>query len=477
LPLFMGIDMGTTNIAALIVEIPSGDVRAVSVVPNDSEITGEEDRLRGRSEWDAERAAELAFKAAAEAAARVDPQMIRGIGVTGQMHGVVLVSEDGRPLTPFIGWQDKRCDEKMPGSDRTYIDYMIELAGRDGFRREGCRPATGYMGSTLFWLKENDALPDEPATPCFLPDYIVMRMTGHKPITDPTNAGSSGIFDVVSRRWDSSLIGRLGLQRVHLPEVRRSGEVIGGLTAEASKKMGLPCGVPVSVACGDNQASFLGSVSDRRSSLLVNIGTGGQVSLWVPEYIEVRDVETRCYLDESYLLVGADTCGGGSYALLHRFFLNVGRVFFGAKGDEILYERMMSCASKVPPGADGLRCEPFFSGSRLDPHRRAAWLGMSESNFTAAHMIRALLEGIADHFRALYEVMIKSGVSPRRCLVGSGNGIRRNALLAEILSAVFNMPIKIPLNREEAALGSALLAAVGCGEISLEEASKLIKYE
>ena len=178
MPLFMGIDMGTTNIAALIVEIPSGDVRAVSVVPNDSEITGEEDRLRGRSEWDAERAAELAFKAAAEAAARVDPQMIRGIGVTGQMHGVVLVSEDGRPLTPFIGWQDKRCDEKMPGSDRTYIDYMIELAGRDGFRREGCRPATGYMGSTLFWLKENDALPDEPATPCFLPDYIVMRMTG-----------------------------------------------------------------------------------------------------------------------------------------------------------------------------------------------------------------------------------------------------------------------------------------------------------
>jgi len=477
LSFFMGVDVGTTNIAVLVVDIHSGIIKAVSVIHNDSEVTDEKGRLKGRSEWDAEKATEIVFQAMARAAAKVDPQKIRGIGVTGQMHGTVLVSHEGHPLTPFIGWQDRRCDEKIPEKDVSYIDRMIELAGEDGFKREGCRPATGYMGSTLFWLKENHELPDEPATACFLPDYVVMRMTDHEPVTDPTNAGSSGIFDVIARKWDYSLIRRLGLQEVLLPEVRKSGEIIGGLTAEASRKTCLPQGIPVSVACGDNQASFLGGVADRRGSLLINIGTGGQISMWVPEFIEAEKAETRCYLDESYLLVGADICGGGSYALLHRFFLNVGQAFFGAKGDENLYDEMRRQAAEVPPGSEGLRCEPFFTGARFYPNRRAAWLGISESNFTPGHMVRALLEGVALHYRKLYKDALQSGVPPRRCLVGSGNGIRRNPLLAEILSAAFRMPIKIPVNPEEASFGAALLAAIGCGELDFEEAAHLIKYK
>ncbi|RJS92979.1 hypothetical protein CW705_02195 [Candidatus Bathyarchaeota archaeon] len=473
---FMGVDVGTTNIAVLVVDIHSGMVKAVSVIHNDSEVTDEEGRLKGRSEWDAEKATDIVFQAMAKAAAKVDPQKVRGIGVTGQMHGTVLVSDDGQPLTPFIGWQDKRCRDNIPGTNKSYIARMIELAGENGFRREGCRPATGYMGSTLFWLKENDALPSRPATACFLPDYVVMRLTGCDPVTDPTNAGSSGIFDVISKRWDYDLIRRLGLQGVQFPEVRGSGEVIGELTSEASRKTGLPRGVSVSVACGDNQASFLGSVADRRISVLVNIGTGGQVSMWVPRYIEVKNAETRCYFDGGYLLVGADICGGSSYALLHRFFLDVGRAFFGSKGDENLYEKMTAYAAKVPPGSDGLRCEPFFGGTRLDPDRKAAWVGLNESNFTAGHFSRALLEGIARHFKILYEHMLQGGASHRKCLVGSGNGMRKNALLAEIFSDMFNMPIRVPLNPEEAAFGAALLAAVGYGKFDFEEAACLVSY-
>jgi len=473
----MGVDVGTTNIAVFVIDIHSGTVKAVSIIANNPEVTDEKGKSKGRSEWDAEKATDLVFQSMAKIATKVDPQKIRGIGVTGQMHGTVLVSHDGHPLTPFIGWQDHRCDEKIPGSNKSYIDRMIELAGKDGFKHEGCRPATGYMGSTLFWLKENNALPDEPSTACFLPDYVVMRMTGHAPVTDPTNAGSSGIFNVITRKWDYNLIRRLGIQEVSLPEVRRSGEIVGGLTAEASRKTRLPRGIPVSVACGDNQASFLGSVADREGSMLVNIGTGGQVSMWVSEYVEAKNAETRCYLDESYLLVGADTCGGSSYALLHRFFLDVGRAFFGAKGHESLYDEMRRQAAKVPPGAEELRCEPFFAGSRFNPNRRAAWLRISESNFTAGHITRALLEGIAHHFKKLYGDMLQSGVSPKRCLVGSGNGIRKNSLLAEIFSDAFNMPIKIPVNPEEAAFGAALLAAIGCGELDFEAAAHLVKYE
>ena len=103
---------------------------------------------------------------------------------------------------------------------------------------------------------------------------------------------------------------------------------------------------------------------------------------------------------------------------------------------------------------------------------------MSESNFTPGHMVRALLEGIAEQFKILYDDMLRGGVSPRTHMVGSGNAIRKNFLLTEILSCTFNMPIRIPKNTEEASFGAALLAALGCGEFeNLEEAARIVKYQ
>ena len=114
MPLFLGIDVGTTNIAVLALDTHSGSVRALSIVRNDSEVTSEENKARGWSEWDAEKTVKLVFKAVAAVISKVDPSSIEGIGVTGQMHGVVLISDEGRPFTPFIGWMDRRCDEIIP---------------------------------------------------------------------------------------------------------------------------------------------------------------------------------------------------------------------------------------------------------------------------------------------------------------------------------------------------------------------------
>jgi sugar (pentulose or hexulose) kinase len=254
--------------------------------------------------------------------------------------------------------------------------------------------------------------------------------------------------------------------------------LIGDLTAEAAGKSGLVEGTLVCVACGDNQASFLGSIADRRDAALINIGTGGQISLWIPEFQSVEGIDTRCYLDETYLLVGAGVCGGRSYSLLKQFFMDVGQSFFETRDDRELYDQMNELASDVPSGSDGLICEPFFTGTRLDPNLKAMWRGMSELNFTAGHMTRALLEGIARTFRLLYNDMLRVGVSSRRSLVGSGNAIRKNALLATIVSDVFEMPILFPMHSEEAAFGAALLATVGCDEFdSLEEAARLVRYK
>jgi len=476
-PVYMGVDVGTTKIAVVLLDTSTGEILKTHAIGNTSETTDQQGKARGWSEWDPKQTVDLTFKAMSEAASANKHKEIKGIGVTGQMHGMVLLDKDQLPLSPFIGWQDQRCNEKMHGENFTYIERMFKLAGKDGFIHEGCYPATGYMGSTLFWLKENYALPPKPAKACFLPDYLVMRMTGLGPVTDPSNAGGSGIYNIKSRKWDTELIQRLGLRSELLPEVKHSGELIGSLTSEAAQKTGLKEQTPVCVACGDNQASFLGSVANRGDAALVNIGTGGQISLWTQEHLSIEGLDTRCYLDESYMLVGASLCGGASYALLNKFFNEVGHAFFGTMEEADLNAEMTRLASKVPPGADGLRCEPLFTGTRLNPKNRAIWHGISESNFTPGHMARSLLEGAAEQFRILYDCMLEGGVQPREYLIGSGNAIRRNLLLTKILSYTFNMPIRIPKSIEEAAFGAALLAAVGCGEFrDLEEAAHLIVY-
>ncbi|MGO8704121.1 MAG: sedoheptulokinase [Candidatus Brocadiia bacterium] len=481
----LGVDVGTTKIAAVVVDSSSGREVVVKAVPNDTETTSAADKARGRSEWDAAASAKRTFECIAAAVRDARGGEIKGIGVTGQMHGTVLLA-NGSPISPFIGWQDRRCQEMLPGRDVNYIDRMMQLAGVGGFAGTGCTPATGYMASTLFWLAQNGntrvtksaARPtNDGVMACFLPDYLVLRLTGHGPVTDSTDAAGSGVLDVASGAWNNGLISKLGLRTDIFAPILKAGAVAGGLTAEAANALGLEEGIPVCVGCGDNQAGFAGSVADPPDSILVNIGTGAQVSAWVPGCPSAENLDTRPHLDGGFLLVGAPLCGGVSYAFLRDFLLAVGREFFGAGGDEDIYAKMNSLAAAAPAGADGLRCEPLFTGSRSDPQRRASWNGMSPANFTPGHFARAIIEGIVEQVRLHYADMLGGGMKPRRQLICTGNGVRRNPLFSQTLSAAFQMPLRVTVSTEEAAFGAALLAAVASGEFaSLRDAARLIAY-
>src|SRR5262249_45278688 len=141
----------------------------------------------------------------------------------------------------------------------------------------------------------------------------------------------------------------------------------------------------------------------------------------------------------------------------------VGAQLFGAEAAGSLYPALNELAAAVPPGAEGLRCEPFFSGTRTHPELRASWSGISAANLTPAHVTRALLEGMARTFRGGYDRILEYSDQPRRHLVGAGNGLRENTVLAGIVAETFGMPLSFPRHREEAAYGAALLAAVGAG--------------
>ncbi len=467
---YLGIDLGTTTIVGLVLDTDSSQVVARHSVPNDSRLPS--NGPSGRSEWDIDRMVELALGVITALANQVEADSLTGVGVTGQMHGMVLVDADCHPVSPFIGWQDQRCEEQI-SEGTTYLEQMVELAG-DGFDRSGCTPATGYMGSTLFWLKHNGLLPAGTIA-CFAPDYLVSRLTGSWPVTDPTNAASAGVFDVMAGAWNEDLLASLGLNAAQLPPVRPSCQIVGNLTKSIAARTGLPAGLPVANGCGDNQASFAGSVADFRRSVLVNIGTGAQISAFTEQPLLVQRLDLRPALDSGFLLVGATLCGGHSYQILRDFFYRVGQDIFRLTAMPDIYDVLNELAGEVPPGSDGLRCQPLFTGSRQQPNQRATWQGMNQANFTPGHMARALLEGLAEQIKVLYECMQQTGLGDRDLLVGSGNAIRKNQLLADILSASFGLPLQMTTYTEEAAVGAVLCAAVATNEFSdIQQASREI---
>ena len=470
--LHLGIDVGTTKIAALVLDAETGRCPAVEEVANDARLPA----APGRSEWSAERLVAAAIAAARGALARVDARRVAGVGVTGQMHGVVLVGRGLRPLGPFVGWQDERCNGPGGGHPST-IAWMTTLADPAALDATGCRLAAGFLGATLFWLSHHGGLPSG-VTAAFIPDYLVARLVDRPPVADPTDAAGSGLFDVVAGRWSESLLASLGLPRSVLPEVLPTGAVVGKLARASAAALGLRPGLPVTNALGDNQASFLGSVGEPERDVLVNVGTGGQVSATTESFVRPGAIETRPYLGGSYLLVGAELAGGSAYALLADFVRRVGSDVLGVEASVDVYAALGRLAAAVPPGSDGVRCDPRFLGTRSDPGRRGGFSGLSPDTFGPGHLARALLEGVADTYFGLYGEMLGAGLRRRSRLVGSGNGVRRNRLLAEILAGRFGLPVARPWQLEEAALGAAMVSAVGVGELDgFGSAGRLVAYD
>lgn len=461
---YIGLDLGTTSITAILLETGTGDVLVKHSVSNDTETTSPDQIAGGRSEWDIDGMVSKTISVLKSVVVdATDRWTIDGIGVTGQQHGMVLLGGDGRPRTPFIGWQDRRCHEHHKDG-KTYLENMVAMGGR-GFTRSECIPARGYMGASLFWLSQNRMLPGG-AVASFAPDYLVGRLCDEVPVTDPTNAGGSGLFDVIEGRWNTDLLLSLGIPQSVLPCVQDSCSWAGKLSGRLASEIGIPAGTPVTNACGDNQASFAGSVSDYKNSVLVNIGTGGQISVYSQGSIRIEGMLVRPYLKSGFLLVGAGMTGGRSYAVLERFIQTVGEEIFGVESKDTIYDRLNELATSISAGSDDLVCEPVFTGSLSEPGRRGHFLGINETNLTPGHMARSLLEGMAMQFCRMYDRMKSAGVVPRAHFIGAGNGVRKNALLGSILSDTFGMPLNIVKHGEEAATGAALSAAVASEEFS-----------
>jgi sugar (pentulose or hexulose) kinase len=464
MPIVLGVDLGTSKITAVAIDTGSGATVACHSKSNRAEITSATGKACGYSEWDTRQITDIGCDCLRKVAEQIRDRRDKpaALGITGQQHGVVLVDDRLVPLTPLINWQDRRANQPFPGTKQTYVQRAAALVGEGAPSRAGCRLAAGYLGVTLYWLKETAGLPSG-ATACSIMDYFGAAVTSRPPVTDATCAAASGLLEVAEGDWDRAAIAALGLSPTMFPPVRPTGELLGALTPAMAEATSLPTGLPVFVSLGDNQASFLGSVGDPAGAVLVNVGTGGQVAAFTDRYVYDPQLETRPFPRGGYLLVAAGLCGGSSYAALERFFQQVGFGLFGAKCEEPHFAIMNRLAAEVPAGAEGLKCEPFFTGTRTQPDLRASVTGASATNFTPGHLTRAVLEGMARSFRDGYDRIIQHTGRPSTRLVGAGNGLRENAVLAQIVADAFAMPMRFPRHREEAAYGAALIGAIGAG--------------
>ncbi len=449
----LGLDIGTTSICVNVIDSETGQVICTSNVPNTSFI--HTDRAYEKIQ-DPARILSCATHAVEAMIEKHSP--IDAIGISGQMHGILYLDAEGNAVSPLYIWQDGRGDQEYKDG-KSYAEYMSEVTG--------CALATGFGTVTHFFNMKNSLIPEKAVKLSTIHDYVGMKLTGGKePVTHPSDAASLGLYNLTEDKFDEATMEKLGIDPSFFPEVKKGFEIIGKTKH----------GIPVAVAIGDNQASFMGSVKDSESSILVNVGTGGQVSMVTDKPLYDRYIETRPWTDGKYLLVGPSLCGGRAYAILERFFRSVVQL----TDAEVftMYPIMDKLSEGYKTLTDKLEVSTLFCGERGNPSKRGSISNISADNFTPQHLVVGVLEGTVNELYEKYTYMSENIATPPSTLVGSGNGIRKSKVTRSMFADKFGMEVKVPAHKEEAAYGAALFAGVAAGVFkSLKEAQSIIKYE
>jgi len=465
----LGIDFGTSKLAFAFIDPYKRRVVKHHSIPIGAELGLENPSLK---EQKITRITEVFYKGLREFLESRKDSLL-SIGLTGQMHGILGVGRGGKAVTNLVTWQDQRGYCKQADGN-TLIEEMHQRAGVR-------QVASGYGIVTLYdWVKSGRQSDIEWV--CTIPDYFGMLLTGRSaPVMDYTMADSIGAFNTSNMAWDYGYLEALGIDRRFFPEAVHPSTIIGALNDQSIYRIQSNERVPVTVAIGDNQASYLGSVREHFDSLLINIGTGSQISFTIKDpmdsdvkcLIDGYDVVLRPFVSGNWLVAGNAISGGVVYRALYDFFRKTGAEIFGITSFEKLWERMGELAMEVKDCA-GLDVYPLFEGKRSDPGARGNIRGISMENLIPGCLILGTLRGMV---KILIDMINPGIIEKRKYLIGSGNGIRKNPVLREVTSELFKRQILIPAHEEEAAVGAAINGGVSSGVIKdFDEAKEIIQY-
>ncbi len=449
----LGIDIGTTTITALLLNEVNGKLVDKATLKNDSFIRGDFHFARLQDP-------EVILDIVIEAVNQItDGSNVSAIGVTGQMHGIIYLDENNAPASPLFTWQDLRGNEKIEGGI-TYAEYLTETTNY--------KAATGFGLTTHYYNMKNKHVPKRAKRISTIHDYVVAYLTKSTPVTHSSDAASLGFYDLRHHQFDNIALLEAGIDPEILPKVIKNTRIAGTTNCDF-----LPDGIPVAVAIGDNQASFIGSMINPDKSILVNVGTGSQISFITNSLKATESGEARPLTDDEYIFVCSSLCGGRSYQILKNFFVSCTE-FLGGTEDDI-YKKMDELSEEIDNIKDPLKINCEFAGTRAHPEKRGSIKNISTENFTPTHLICGFLTGVADELKMLYEESKSHIAFNPRVLIGSGNGLRKSEIWRNIFSNEFDLDLVLPKHSEEAAVGACIFAATANGKYrNIREAQKIL---
>ena len=450
----LGIDVSTTGSKALLVDEAGSVVTSVTteyLMYTPQPLWAEQDPADW---WDA---TVTSVRQALELG-NVDARDVVGIGMTGQMHGLVALDGAGAVLRPCIMWNDQRTGPQCAAiTERVGAERVLQLTGNPVL--------PGFTAPKIVWVREHEPEVYARIAHVLLPkDYVRLRLTGEH-ATEVSGASGTSLFDVGQRRWSEEMLEALEIPRAWMPVCAESPAVTARISAEAARQTGLLEGTPVVGGGGDQAAQAVGSGIDREGVISVTVGTSGVVFAASDAYrVEpLGRLHAFCHaIPGKWHLMGVVLSAGGSF-----------RWFRDALGDpertEALtarrdpYELLTGLAAEAPAGCEGLLFLPYLTGERTphpDPEARGAYCGITLRH-SKPHMVRAVLEGVTYALRDSLELMRDLGLTIEQ-VRGSGGGAR-SPLWRQMLADVFESELVTVNVTEGAAYGAALLAGVGSG--------------
>jgi xylulokinase len=455
---WMGLDVGTTGSRAVIID-EAGDVRAAASADH-APMAQPEPTWAEQDPGDWWRAAQEAIGAALRQG-DIRGKDVAGLGLSGQMHGAVLLDARHEVIRPAIIWCDQRSQAQA--------DWFTERIGSVRLKEITCNPAlTGFTVPKLLWVRDNEPQNYGRMRMLLLPkDYIRFRLTGGF-FTEVSDASGTLLLDVPERRWSSFILDALDLSPEKLPAVAESHEPTARISNEAATLTGLSAGTPVVGGGGDQAAGGVGNGIVEPGIVSSTIGSSGVVFAYTdaPHLDKGGRVHTFCHAVRGRWHVMGVTQGAG---LSFRWFRdNFGTAEFAqarAAGTDP-YDILTAEAASAPAGCEGLIYLPYLMGERtphLDPLARGVFFGLT-ARHTRAHMVRAILEGVAFSLRDSLEIFREMGVASEQIRASGGGG--RSALWRQIQADIFGREMVTINATEGSAFGAALLAATGTDRFS-----------
>jgi xylulokinase len=442
----LGIDIGTTGSRALLLDETG---RTTSASADHVAFRSPETGWAEQDPEDWWRACQLAVRRVCEASG-TKAAAVQAIGLSGQMHGAVLLDASGAVLRPAIIWCDQRTDTECRWIERTVgASLLLELTSNPAL--------TNFTLTKLLWVRTHEPEIWSRVRHVLLPkDYIRWRLSGEHAI-DVADASGTLMLDVAWRRWSTDLLDRVGIDVGLLPQVFESPEICARISHDGAMATGVPAGTPIVAGAGDQAAGAVGMGITRPGAVSATIGTSGVVFAATDRPITDPKgrLHTFCHaVPGRWHVMGVTQAAGLSLRWL--------RDLVGSNGG-VTYDDLTAEAARVPPGAEGVLWAPYLMGERTphcDPAIRAALVGLAASH-GRGHVVRAVLEGVAFSLRDTFTIFSELGVPVDRIVVGGGGA--RSALWRAIQASVYGRAVETIAADEGAAYGAAILAGVGAG--------------